>query len=575
MAADQVLSFDSIFYYKQQLLLSAGGVTAPNSQQPIKESSPGKFKMAQGGIGWKEATTGQVMTLKQGDIKGARWFKGFHGGWCLAVEGADSAFYFFHGFPADAETDIQSFLTEAAIPFERSVFDKRGWTWGQLEVAGDNLVFTCQQDEEDIDSPPCIQVPCSLVKNVQVTGRAELSVEFNDPVIAELKFSLPGKTTVVESDDDNGEEVDEERRLEKELLREQVDTAALLCEQLKQAAGLEEAANESIVALKDVSCLIPRGRYDLDFGPNGMRMQGRTYDHRVPYANLQKLAVVPKADDYHVLVIVQVDPALRHGQTRYPFVVFSLPKDELVQVDCNADLAKDRKLPASFDGPTYEVLATIIRQLAGQKILAPAPELSKFASSQLPCVRCSNKANEGNLYPLERSLLFLPKPCLLLPYTDIQSVVIGRSSSGMRSFDLKIVPKASCTVMRQDMALSGLPKEDLQAVIDLFTQRDVRVEDESAALNAVQAKKRSLAEAEDDDDVDMDGGDGSSTDEDYDEGASEEESVDEEYDEDYESDEEDERSDDDASDGASDGASDDEDEVSEEDEDASEDGETD
>lgn len=556
---DSLLTFDSIYH---------------DGLKGMKTASAGKFKMAAGGVGWKDSLTGQVVTVKSDDIRQARWFRGYFNGFTVSFVVSDnsnntaknkSMIQSFHGFPSEAKEQIDAFMGNhnynQITQLEVVSFDKRGINHGSLIIEDESLQFCPSNGPEDNeDLVPNLLVPLSYITDVKVTGRAEVSVDINpamDPMVTEIRFHVPGKTTIESDEEEEEGNNNPEKELEKELLREQVDAASALCEQIKTAAGLEEAVSDTIITVGNVSCLTPRGRFDLDFGQSLVRLRGRSHDHRLNYQNILKLIIVPKADDYHVLVIIQVDPPIRHGQTRYPFILFSLPKNEAIEVGAvNEQLAKDKGLDVHHDGPTFEVLATLFRQLAGQKIISPMPDC-RFQSSPLPCVRCTNKANEGHLYFLDRALLYLPKPTVIIPYSDISSVIFGRSG-GARSFDIRIVMGKGSNA---DWQFSGVPKEDLQSLSSLFAAKNVSVLDEAdnGLKSNGRGKKRSLAESSEDEPIDDDL-DGSSTDEDYNGANSgEDESVDEEYDEDYESDESDEVSDEgsedeDFEDGETDGA---------------------
>ena len=45
--------------------------------------------------------------------------------------------------------------------------------------------------------------------------------------------------------------------------------------------------------------------------------------------------ILPKPDDLHTLICIGLDPPLRQGQTRYPFLVMQFKKDEEVELDIN------------------------------------------------------------------------------------------------------------------------------------------------------------------------------------------------------------------------------------------------
>lgn len=70
----------------------------------------------------------------------------------------------------------------------------------------------------------------------------------------------------------------------------------------------------------------------------------------------------------------------------------------------------------------YEVFTQILRGLSGAKVTRPG----KFRSSQNGfCVRASLKAEEGTLYPLEKSFFFLPKPPTLILHDEVLKCFYG------------------------------------------------------------------------------------------------------------------------------------------------------
>ena len=86
-------------------------------------------------------------------------------------------------------------------------------------------------------------------------------------------------------------------------------------------------------SLPDLACLIPRGRFQFDMAASHLRMHGKSQDYRIAYSAIQKVFLLPKADDVHVLLVVALDPPIRQGQTRYPFLLLQFDKDEMIEVD--------------------------------------------------------------------------------------------------------------------------------------------------------------------------------------------------------------------------------------------------
>lgn len=59
-------------------------------------------------------------------------------------------------------------------------------------------------------------------------------------------------------------------------------------------------------------------------------------------------------------------------------------------------------------------------------------------------VKCSIKANEGHLYCLEKSFMFVPKPATYIPFDNISVIVmsrVGGAVSASRTFDITITMK--------------------------------------------------------------------------------------------------------------------------------------
>jgi len=136
------------------------------------------------------------------------------------------------------------------------------------------------------------------------------------------------------------------------------------------------------------------------------------------------------------MFVIGLDPPIRQGQTRYPFLVFQIDKDEEVEVSLNLtdeQLEKDfsGKLQKDYDAPLYEVLGSVFKALSGRKITVPSTSYKSHHGAS--AIKCSLKANESFLYPLERSFLFIPKPPTFIPHSDIASVTVSRVEGAMAS----------------------------------------------------------------------------------------------------------------------------------------------
>jgi structure-specific recognition protein 1 len=116
------------------------------------------------------------------------------------------------------------------------------------------------------------------------------------------------------------------------------------------------------------------------------RLRGKTYDYKIQYESIKKYMVLPKPDEMHIMLCLGLDPPLRQGQTRYPFVVMQFKKDEEVAIDLNLneeelnDKYKD-KLQPHYEQPLHQVITYIFRGLANKKVTTPARDFTTYEAS--------------------------------------------------------------------------------------------------------------------------------------------------------------------------------------------------
>ncbi len=70
---------------------------------------------------------------------------------------------------------------------------------------------------------------------------------------------------------------------------------------------------------------------------SSFRLRGKTYDYKIQFDSVKKFMVLPKPDDMHTLITVGLDPPLRQGQTRYPFLVMQFDREEEITAELNME----------------------------------------------------------------------------------------------------------------------------------------------------------------------------------------------------------------------------------------------
>lgn len=119
---------------------------------------------------------------------------------------------------------------------------------------------------------------------------------------------------------------------------------------------------------------------------NSFRLRGKTYDYKIQYEAIKKFMILPKPDELHFMITIGLDPPLRQGQTRYPFLVMQFKKDEEVTIDLNMteELLKEKyegRLLPHYEQPLHQVVTQVFRGLAGKKVNQPAKDFLRYVSS--------------------------------------------------------------------------------------------------------------------------------------------------------------------------------------------------
>ncbi|CAH0016530.1 unnamed protein product [Clonostachys rhizophaga] len=518
-----------------------------------KES--GKCRFAETGFGWKPAGGGDTFTLDHSNIGGAHWSRASKGYEIRILQRNSSAIIQLDGFQQeDYDRLSKVFKNWYSTALENKEHALRGWNWGKAEFSKAELTFNVQ-------NRPAFEIPYSEIGNTNLAGRNEVAVEISLPLnaedtgtnghlggargkgkkagagkdqLVEMRFYIPGTTTKKEAEGEDAAS---------DAAEEEKNAATLFYDTLMERAEIGETAGDAIATFLDVLHLTPRGRFDIDMYDSSFRLRGKTYDYKIQYEAIKKFMVLPKPDEMHCMLCIGLDPPLRQGQTRYPFVVMQFKKDEEVTIDLNLEEEElqqkyKEKLEPHYEEPLHHVVAKIFRGLANKKISSPAKDFITFEISTLTeldshrnqyGIKCSIKASEGFLYCLEKAFMFVPKPATYIAYEQTQSITFSRVSgavSALSTFDISVVMKNGAGSSQ----FSNINREDLKALEAFFKLKGLRVKneiDEDANLLAAALREQDMDDS--DEEVVNAKADRGSADED-------EESVDEDFQADSESD---------------------------------------
>ncbi|KAJ2297351.1 FACT complex subunit [Coemansia sp. RSA 2706] len=468
--------------------------------------SVGQVLIGAAGIGWKaaegetEALEGVtipgltmpagMLALQRDDLRRLQWQRVARG-YGLRVFMKNGTLHKLDGFTADDYENLRDAVTRLlrGLTLETRDISTKGWNWGKPDFESTTMTFR-------VDNRPMFDLPMSHVSNTNLANKNEVSIEFQPPrgrllkrknvpdELVEVRFYVPGTTTTAASakkgsDDEASVAGDEE----------EVSAASVFHDTIKDRADLGQVIGDSIVQFSEILCLIPRGRYNIDMFSNFLRLRGKTYDYKIPYEHVQRLFLVPKPDELHMMFIVGLNPPIRQGQTRYPYLVLQFVRDEEQAVDLNFDADEAARKHAAqlrphYDEPLYRIVATVFKGVTGKR-LVEGSNFRGYHGSQ--GIKASLKASEGTLYPLEKGFLFAPKPTLYIPHSEIASIVFSRveasSSNKMRTFDLKFNMHGA-----QDYQFVSINREEHASLEDYMTEHAIKMLSELNETAAVSYK---------------------------------------------------------------------------------------
>ncbi|XP_058461850.1 FACT complex subunit Ssrp1 [Malaya genurostris] len=405
---------------------------------------PGKLKMTESAIVFKNDKTGKVEQINSGDIDLLNYQRCV-GSFGLRVFMKNGSLHRFLGFTGD-EQKIADFVKKN---YKMDVLEKelstRGWNWGTVHFKGSVLSF-------DVEGKTSFEIPLNHVSQCN-SGKNEVTVEFhrNDeaPVsLMEMRFHIPTTESA------------------------EIDPVEAFQEQVMKQASVISASGDAIAIFREIHCLTPRGRYDIKVFQSFFQLHGKTYDFKIPTSSVLRLFLLPHQDNRQMFFVISLDPPIKQGQTRYHFLVLMFQMDEETNIELpfTEEELKEKyedKLTKEVSGPVYEVLGKIMKVIINRKLTGPG---TFIGHSGTPAIQCSYKAAAGVIYPLERGFIYVHKPPVHIRFEEIASVNFARSGGSTRSFDFEIELKTGTIY-----TFSSIEKEEYGKLFDFISSKKLHV----------------------------------------------------------------------------------------------------
>ncbi|KAG7531317.1 hypothetical protein FFLO_04438 [Filobasidium floriforme] len=488
----------------------------------------GQLRILDTGLGWKCTDEREpVVTFAGREIKAAQWQRVARG-YELRItlvdpkdprkEGTRHRFDNLKGADFDIAKKAIHGVTNGEIELEHKDVSVKGWNWGKMDVRANDLAFLVQQRVS-------FEIPLTSISNSNMAGKNEVALDFNPPPVVptppgvkperpadelvEMRFYIPQRGSGKKSragSQASGDEEDEEVDPDDAALDSdgnEISAAELFHKTIMDQAELGEQAGDAIASFVDVSVVTPRGRYEIEMHEEHLRLHGKTYDYKVLYKHIHRQFLLPRADQMYQQLIVGLDPPLRQGQTKYPWLIMQWDVSEEIDVELNIEDEKIEKdypgMAKSYSAPTYEITSVLFKRLAKKPITGPGDFRS---SADLGCIKCNVKAMQGELHFLDKSMLFVAKTPILVDYNRITKANISRVAGVLRSFDITV--KLSTEL---EHTFTSVNKDEYKHVKEYLTSKKVRVHEigEDTSRRALEALDLGSEEELDDSDEDRRG----------------------------------------------------------------------
>mgnify|MGYP003691653829 CR=1 FL=1 len=175
-----------------------------------------------------------------------------------------------------------------------------------------------------------------------------------------------------------------------------------------------------------------------------------------------------------MMYVVSLRSPLRQGQTAHNYLViqFKKEREESLQLNISEEEVKEKygeDLSQELEGPLYDILSRLFKTLIKISIIVP----SGFKSEKdTDAVKCSSRAQDGYLYPLLKSFLFVHKPVAYIRHDEITYLEFNRISefaAAGRSFDITIVTKKS------SFSFTGISKGEYKPLVEYLRTKNIKV----------------------------------------------------------------------------------------------------
>ena len=379
----------------------------------------------------------------------------------------------------------------------------KGLNWGDLKTTEEDIIFSH-------NSKNWFEMPMNAISNIQhISNKNEVALEItqedqnSESNLCELRLFIPDKdfknnkknkntdeNSAEENKESDGETKNKNNEEDESSNNNVIDIgeksrAEIIKDEIVRKAKIGSVSN-SIAHIQDIQMITPRGKFDLYFTKNYLKIHGPSFNYQILNKNITKIFLLPKMDKHNHIFVLQLKAYVTQGNTQYPYIIFQILSDEETSLDLN--FGEDSSLKNNFEnleknnileGKSLDVIAQLFNALIGVGVIISSPN---FTFNTGPYIKCSYKVNEGTLYPLEKSLLFVHKPVLYILHNDIMKINFARlqeSAGQQRTFDIIV------KTYKDSFKFSGVDKNEMVSLKKYFEGKKIKINVVDENFNSV------------------------------------------------------------------------------------------
>ena len=369
----------------------------------------------------------------------------------------------------------------------------KGLNWGDLKTTEEDIIFSH-------NSKNWFEMPMNAISNIQhISNKNEVALEItqedqnSESNLCELRLFIPDKDVKNGKKNKNTDEnsAEENKESDGETSNNNVidigekSRAEIIKDDIVKKAKIGSVSN-SIAHIQDIQMITPRGKFDLYFTKNYLKIHGPSFNYQILNKNITKIFLLPKMDKHNHIFVLQLKAYVTQGNTQYPYIVFQILSDEETTLTLN--FGEDSSLKNNFEnldknntleGKSLDIIAQLFNALIGVGVIIPS---QNFTFNTGPYIKCSYKVNEGTLYPLEKSILFVHKPVLYILHNDIMKINFARlqeSAGQQRTFDIIV------KTYKDSFKFSGVDKNEMVSLKKYFEGKKMKINVVDENFNSV------------------------------------------------------------------------------------------